>query len=82
MVFKPNGDVVAVYESATESEVNPWAGELHYIYSTDEGLTWSTPEPVHEDRTPGKGRGFFDAALLPNGEAGVAWLDASYPDGG
>ncbi|MEX0772071.1 MAG: sialidase family protein, partial [Balneolales bacterium] len=82
MVFKPNGDIVAVYEVDTKSEINPYSGEIRYVYSTDNGVSWSNPSPVHQDTSSHKGRGFFDVELLANGEVGVAWLDATYPDGG
>ena len=63
MVFKPNGDIVAVYEVDTPSDVNPFSGEIHYVHSSDGGASWSVPAPVHQDVSAHAGRGFFDAVL-------------------
>lgn len=49
--------------------------QIVYTYSTDKGNTWTTPQPVHADKTPNIVRGFFDATVLANGEIGVAYLN-------
>lgn len=49
--------------------------QIVYATSTDQGNTWTQPVPVHSDRTPNIVRGFFDAAVLANGEVAVTWLN-------
>lgn len=82
IAFRKNGDVYAFYEVTSNSEVNHFAGEIHYKLSTDNGKNWSTPNRVHQDSTKHKGWSFFDVAMLSNGEIGACWLDTSNPDGG
>lgn len=50
------------------------ASELVYCESRDGGNTWSKPQPVDSDPTPGLMRGFFDAIVLPNDEVAVVYL--------
>lgn len=82
VAFRGNGDIIAMYEVKTASDKNPYAGEIHYILSTDRGETWTPPARVHADNSPHKGRAFFDITPLHNGEVGISWLDASRPGGG
>lgn len=49
--------------------------QIVYTTSTDQGNTWTQPEPVHSDKTPNIVRGFFDATVLANGEVAVTWLN-------
>ncbi|MEZ0609229.1 sialidase family protein [Fibrella sp. WM1] len=42
--------------------------------STDQGRTWTAPQPVDADKTPNLLRGFFDATVLSNGEIAIAYL--------
>ncbi|MBC7892985.1 MAG: exo-alpha-sialidase [Sphingobacteriaceae bacterium] len=51
----------------------PRDSQIVYASSTDEGRTWTAPQPVHADRTP-MVRGFFDAIVLANGEVAVTYL--------
>ncbi len=48
--------------------------QIVYSYSKDQGTTWSAPAPVHQDQTAGVVRGFFDSAVMGNGEIAVAFL--------
>ncbi len=81
IAFRKNGDVFAVYEVKIKSATNPYAGEIHYIYSTD-GKNWSQPARVHADSSKDKGRSFFDITSLSNGEIGICWLDTSFGTSG
>ena len=48
---------------------------LNIMFSTSkDGQTWSLPQSVDTDPMQGIVRGFYDAALLPNGEVAVAYL--------
>jgi hypothetical protein len=82
IAFKNNGETIAVYEVKIESEFNPYAGEIHYIVSMDNGNSWSEPQIVHSSKTPHKGRAFFDMITLSDGEIGVSWLGESHLGGG
>lgn len=48
--------------------------QIVYSYSKDKGATWSAPQTVHQDKTAGVVRGFFDSAVMGNGEIAVAFL--------
>lgn len=48
--------------------------KIMYSYSKDKGTSWSAPATVHQDQTAGVVRGFFDSAVLGNGEIAVAFL--------
>lgn len=48
--------------------------KIMYSYSQDQGATWSVPATVHQDQTAGVVRGFFDSAVMGNGEIAVAFL--------
>jgi hypothetical protein len=80
--FKSNGDIIVAFEVKKRTEQYPYAGEINYLQSSDNGKTWTSPALLHSDATEGKGRSFFDLSGLPNGEVGAVWLDASYPEGG
>lgn len=82
IAFKNSGEIIAVYEVKVESDFNPYAGEIHYIISKDNGINWSEPKIVHASKLPHKGRAFFDMIALADGEIGVSWLGESHPDGG
>lgn len=81
VAFRKNGDVFAVYEVKTKSDVNPYAGEIHYVYSSD-GKMWSQPARIHIDSSKDKGRSFFDITSLSNGEIGICWLDTAFGTSG
>lgn len=48
--------------------------KIMYSYSKDKGTSWSVPATVHQDQTAGVVRGFFDSAVMGNGEIAVAFL--------
>ena len=48
--------------------------KIMYSYSKDKGTSWSAPATVHQDQTAGVVRGFFDSAVMGNGEIAVAFL--------
>lgn len=81
LIFKPNGDLLLFYEVKIP-DPNDRASQVKYQVSRDEGNTWSTPNRVHSDNSPGKGHSFFDVALLPDGEIGAVWLDTALIEGG
>lgn len=78
VAIKGDGSIVAVYETASPTKENQWAGAIHYIQSFDKGKSWSQPRCVHGDTTAGKSRSFASVARLSNGEIGACWLDAAF----
>lgn len=53
---------------------SPYAYHVLLARSADGGRTWSEPMPSHRDLSP-REHGFVSMVPLPNGEAGVVWLD-------
>jgi len=49
--------------------------QIVFTVSSDGGSTWTPPAAVHQDKTTPAVRGFFDAAVLANGEVAVAYLN-------
>ena len=74
VIFKPSGEIIALWGAASTSTINKYAGSVYYAQSFDEGKTWSDAKPLVSD-TAGYDQRYFDVALLPNGEAAIVWLD-------
>jgi hypothetical protein len=74
VVFKPSGEVIALWGAASQNPKNKYAGAVYYAQSFDEGRTWTAATPLVTD-TEGYDQRYFDVALLPGGEAAIVWLD-------
>ncbi len=74
MVFKPNGEIVAVWGIENANPINQYSGLVYYSQSFDEGKNWSEAKPLVKD-TASFDQRYFDVALLKNGEAAIIWLD-------
>ena len=74
MVFKPSGEVIALWGAANPTSKNKYSGVVFYSQSFDEGKTWSDPKTLVVD-TAGYDQRYYDVAILANGEAGIVWLD-------
>src|SRR5690606_25984282 len=74
LLFKPGGEVIAVWGGRSNDPRNKYAGVLRYARSRDGGRTWGAARPLVTD-TASYDQRYFDLALLPNGEAGIIWLD-------
>jgi len=72
VLTKKDGSLVAVFSNRAEVNGKRSTG-IEFSTSTDNGVTWTTPQPVDADPTPCV-RGFFDAVVLPNNEIAVAYL--------
>lgn len=57
-----------------EKSKRPTDLQIHYAVSKDNGMSWSSPLPVHRDLAPNVIRGFYDATVLANDEIAVAFL--------
>jgi hypothetical protein len=74
IIFKPSGEIIALWGAANANPKNKYSGQVFYTQSFDNGKTWSTARPLVNDPASYDQR-YYDVALLPNGEAGIIWLD-------
>jgi hypothetical protein len=74
MVFKPDGEVIAIYGVEQNDARNKYAGRVFYTHSLDGGKSWLPAQPLVTD-TGSYDQRYFDVALLPGGEAAAIWLD-------
>lgn len=74
MIFRPNGEVIAMYGVQSNDPRNKYAGKVFYTLSADGGNTWQPAVPLVTD-TAGYDQRYFDMAVLPSGEAVAIWLD-------
>lgn len=74
MVFKPDGEIIAIYGVEQNDARNKYAGRVFYTHSLDGGKTWLPAQPLVTD-TGSYDQRYFDIALLPGGEAAAIWLD-------
>jgi hypothetical protein len=74
IIFKPSGEIIALWGAANPNPNNQYSGLVFYTQSFDNGKTWTTAKQLVNDRA-GYDQRYYDVALLPNGEAGIIWLD-------
>lgn len=74
VIFKPSGEIIALWGVKNPDPRNKYSGLVYYTQSFDEGKTWNAAQPLVKD-TAGYDQRYFDVALLPDGEAGIIWLD-------
>ena len=74
IIFKPSGDIIALWGAANPNPKNKYSGLVYYAQSFNNGKTWTEPQPLVKD-TAGYDQRYYDVALLPNGEASIIWLD-------
>ena len=74
IVFKPNNEIIAVWGSSQPHPENKYAGQVSYAQSFDAGKTWTAARALVTDQQSYDQR-YFDIVILPNGEAGLIWLD-------
>lgn len=74
LVFLPKGEVFAAWGLRNPDPRNKYAGVVRYARSPDQGKTWGEAQDLVQD-TAGFDQRYFDLAVLPNGEAGIIWLD-------
>lgn len=74
VIFKPSGEIIAVWGAANPNPENAYSGLVYYTQSFDNGKTWTKPVSLTKD-TASFDQRYFDVALLPGGEAGIVWLD-------
>ena len=74
IIYKPTGEIIAVWGASNPNPKNEYAGMIFYSQSFDDGKTWSNPTKLVQD-TAGFDQRYFDVSVLPNGEAAIVWLD-------
>ena len=74
VIFKPSGEILAVWGIGNPNPHNKYSGLVNYSQSFDEGKTWTEAKPLVKD-TASFDQRYSDIALLPNGEAAIIWLD-------
>jgi hypothetical protein len=74
IIFKPSGEIIAVWGAGNPNPKNKYSGLVYYAQSFDRGKTWSKATSLVKD-TASFDQRYFDVAILPNGEAGIVWLD-------
>ncbi len=74
IIYKPSGEIIALWGEASTNKKNKYAGMVFYVQSFDKGQTWSAPKPLTPD-TASYDQRYYDVALLLNGEAAIIWLD-------
>lgn len=74
MLFKPNGDIIAVWGIDNPTPKKKYGGLIQYSQSFDKGKSWTPATALVKD-TAGIDQRYFDIDLLPNGEAAIIWLD-------
>lgn len=74
MLFKPNGDIIAVWGIDNPTPKKKYGGLIQYSQSFDKGKSWTPATALVKDTT-GIDQRYFDIDLLPNGEAAIIWLD-------
>jgi hypothetical protein len=74
IIFKPSGEIIAVWGAANPNPKNMYSGLIFYSQSFDNGKNWSNAKKLVND-TAGIDQRYFDVTLMPNGEAGIIWLD-------
>lgn len=74
IIFKPSGEIMALWGAANPNPKNKYSGLIYYTQSFDNGKTWTDIKQLVNDPA-GYDQRYFDVALLPNGEIAVIWLD-------
>ena len=74
VIFKPNGEILAVWGVSNPDPRNKYAGLINYAQSFDQGQTWTSAQPLVKD-TAGFDQRYSDIDLLSNGEIAIIWLD-------
>jgi hypothetical protein len=74
IIFKPSGEIMAIWGISSGDARNKYSGKIIYSQSFDQGASWSGPRALVTD-TSGYDQRYFDVALQRNGEAAIIWLD-------
>lgn len=76
MLFRPNGDIMAMFAVSNPNPENDYAGLVYYTQSFDQGQTWTSPLALAGKEKNSIDERYFDMTLLPDGEIAAIWLDS------
>ncbi|KAA3438370.1 sialidase family protein [Rufibacter hautae] len=76
ILFKKNGDILAMFAVQNPNPDNSYAGLVKYTQSFDAGKTWTQPRQLAQDAENSIDERYFDITLLPTGEIAAIWLDS------
>lgn len=74
VIYKPSGEIIALWGASNPGAKNKYAGLVYYSQSFNGGLSWTNAKPLVTDSS-GFDQRYYDVALLPSGEAAIIWLD-------
>jgi len=74
IIFRPSGEIIALWGVANPNPKNKYSGLVYYTQSFDNGVTWTKAKPLASN-TSSYDQRYYDVALLPNGEVAAIWLD-------
>jgi hypothetical protein len=74
ILFKPNGEIIAMWGAANPGPKSKYSGLVFYSQSFDNGKSWTKETALVKD-TSAYDQRYFDLDLSPDGEAMVVWLD-------
>lgn len=74
IIFKPSGEIIALWGASNPDPRNKYSGLVYYSQSFDDGKNWTKAIPLVND-TSGYDQRYYDVDLLPSGEAAITWLD-------
>lgn len=74
VIFKPSGEIVAVWGAKNPNPNNKYSGLIFYSQSFDDGKTWTPATRLVSDPN-GYDQRYSDVALMKSGEVAIIWLD-------
>jgi hypothetical protein len=74
IIFKPSGEIIALWGAAHPNPANKYSGLVFYSQSFDNGKSWTNAKILTTD-TASFDQRYYDVALLADGEAAIIWLD-------
>jgi hypothetical protein len=74
IIYKPTGEIMALWGAANPNPKNKYSGLVYYSQSFDQGKSWTASSPLVKD-TGSYDQRYYDVAMLNNGEIGIIWLD-------
>ena len=70
VIFKPSGDIIAVWGARNADPRNKYSGLIYYSQSFDEGKTWTAAARLVKDQQ-GYDQRYSDVALMKSGEVAI-----------